>query len=432
MSSAGSGQTKPPRDTANNFIKMVRAGQLMEMLKVLRRRLINTARFIMRVALRSMGIYYDSPLVRRRLLKKLLNQYYAWDKQVPNTPLRIGVVARRGTTYPSSSTFIRLLSPLTCNPIRQKAFISIHSPESVDTKNMDICIVLRTAYTYKSQAEKLVNNLKQKNAKLILDTDDAFHVLDTSHPEHHLHSQTLDAFNYIATNADQVWVSTNKLASELRAYGPKVYIVPNSLDIRLWGEVDNTFRYQSGPLQLLYMGTGTHDADFAMILPALESLSKSYPGAFQVTVIGVTDNIPDRDWLKRLHTKRNGSIYLRFVPWLLKQGPFDLGLAPLVDNDFNRNKSDIKCLDYLAAGIIPLVSDIEPYKNPELNGYIIRVNNSRNAWGEKLAELMANPENVRQMKKEIIPKAQKYIWDERASEKTARILLKNINELLNT
>ncbi len=418
---------KPQRNTWQNFAKMVRSGQFIEILKVLRRRLINSARFVIRMGLRSLGIYYDSPWVRRRLLEKLLNKYYDWDRQYSDAPARIAIIARNGTTYPSSSTFVRLLSPLTDNSLPGKFFITLHPQNTADI-DADICIVQRTAYDHMRHAKQLVENLRQKNAKLVLDTDDAFHAIGPSHPEHGLHSEKLQAFNYLADNADQIWVSTKRLGNFFKEHGSKVHVVFNSLDKRFWS-YNRTRSDASGPLQLLYMGTGTHDADLTLIMPAFDQLAEKYPDSFQLKVVGISDSLPERDWLDRISTKWNGSIYPRFVPWFLQQGPFDIGLSPLVDNDFNRNKSDIKCLDYLAAGMLPVVSDTEPYKSVELDKFIVRIGNKSDSWQKKLSEFINDPEALRQEKAKILPNAQKYIWEERSSKTTAQKISKLLEQL---
>ena len=180
---------------------------------------------------------------------------------------------------------------------------------------------------------------------------------------------------------------------------------------------------------MLYMGTVSHSADFEMIFPVLDKLAKKYMDSFRLTIMGVSNNTPERTWIKRVYQKRNGSIYPSFVRWFLKQGPFDIGLSPLVDTAFNESKSDIKCLDYLAAGIVPVVSDLEPYKSAELDDYIIRVKNTSQAWEKTLDYLVSNTESFRADYDKKIQEAQLYISSKRSSRNTSQQILKLVLNL---
>ncbi len=413
---------RPPRNTTHNFVRLLSGGNFGEIAKVLRRRAINGLRFLLspaRVLLRS---YLGMGWVQHRQLKRLLRRYYDWDGHSAYSEGRINLalIVREGTTYPKSSAFIRLVSPLTDPSLRQAVACRLFAHNTTDVGDADVCVVQRTAFDDLAAARRLVQNLKAGNTKLVVDTDDAFHAIDPTHPEHQSQSRRLAAFNYLVDNVDQLWLSTDRLKDEFKEAKAKKIIMPNSLDHRLWG--GDAQRPASGPLRLVYMGTGTHDADFALIRPQLQRLAKDYPGRFTLTLIGVTDAVPEEPWLNKLYARHNGSIYPRFVPWFLKQGPFDVGLSPLVDNGFNRGKSDIKCLDYLAAGITPVVSDLEPYKASDLSEFITLVSDKPQAWYKSLELLLQDLEGFRQNQGQAVAKAQKYIWRARSSATVAKTM----------
>jgi hypothetical protein len=285
----------------------------------------------------------------------------------------------------------------------------------------DFVIVQRTAFDKLYQAQKLIK--KTGAAKLIVDNDDAFHEISEEHPEYTQQVKRVEAMEYMLEKAAQIWVSTDKLID--KRYVNKTKVVINTLDRRLWE--NNPGQVKSGPLRMVYMGTATHDADLEMIMPALDKVYKENP--FQLFTIGVSQNVPERPWITQLNTPRFGSLYPNFVNWFLAQGPFDIGLSPLVNSAFNRSKSDIKCLDYMAAGILPLVSDILPYQSKDIEPFIIKVKNNEDSWFKALSEIVKNPAKFRTEKSKIIPKAQKYLWSERTSANTAKTLLKNLQEL---
>ena len=61
---------------------------------------------------------------------------------------------------------------------------------------------------------------------------------------------------------------------------------------------------------------------------------------------------------------KTGSIdeYYRFLSGL------HIGLAPLSDSAFNRSRSDVKFLEYAVSGAVPVVSNMEPYKENVIHG----------------------------------------------------------------
>lgn len=354
-------------------------------------------------------------------LHRQLEKFYSWSKfELKSQPLRVALIVRDGDWWPKSSVFVRLLSPLTDPSLQDKLGIELLAENSVTVGDVAICIVQRNAYDDLATAKKLVDHLKERHIALVVDTDDAFHDIDRSHPEYDLQKQRTEAFDYLISHASQIWVSTQRLAKHFKKKSKNpIMIVPNSLDKRLW-HLDNTQVSNDRPLQILYMGTGSHDADFELIRPTLQQLK---PGSFELTMIGAISKPINESWLKRVpQPPFMGSLYLKFVPWFLKQGPFDVGIAPLVDNDFNRSKSDIKCLDYLASGLLPVVSDIEAYATPDLGPYIIRVKNSGFAWQKALSDLSANRQALRQELPSIVASGRDYLWSDRNSSSTAKQL----------
>lgn len=181
-----------------------------------------------------------------------------------------------------------------------------------------------------------------------------------------------------------------------------------------------------GKIKMIYMGTATHDADLEMIMPALEKLYAQYPDSFTLYVVGVSSVLPDAPWIKRLQPNKT-SLYPLFVKWFVKQGPFDIGLSPLVDTPFNRCKSDIKCLDYFAVDAVPFVSDVTPYKTAELDSLIIKVPNEVDKWFDALASIVKDPVASRRRLLATQDQAKEYLWTKRTVEKAAETILKNLH-----
>lgn len=349
--------------------------------------------------------------------------YPATDK----SKYKIALVFRDADFFLSSSAFIRLISPLSDKSLKNKVSFKIFSAQNLPAAiDADFTIVQRTAFDHLPEAKEFIQKTRERKAKVIVDNDDAFHEISESHPEYHEQIERVEAMEYLLKEAVQLWLSEKSLVPS--QHKEKSIVVRNSLDKRLW--TANTGRKPpTRKIQMVYMGTATHDADLEMILPALDSLHKKHPGSFRLTVIGISSDLPRRKWMRQLFAPKYGSIYPNFVRWFVRKGPFDIGLSPLVDNKFNRAKSDIKCLDYLAAGIVPVVSDILPYWGEEIQEFIVKIKNDKNAWVDGLSRIVSAPDKFRKDKAKIIPEAQKYIWQKRSSAKTAKTLFKHLEEL---
>lgn len=346
--------------------------------------------------------------------------------------ISVGLITNGGKTNPKGSAFIRLIEPLTHPSISRRVSLEIFNENTVDVgSGITHCIVQRTAFDDIKTAKKFISSTKKRGIKIITDNDDAFDMIPKTHPEYRVYKSKVTALKYIIDNADEAWFSTKRL---LEHYDTKTkkFVMQNNLDSRIWKNflTDKTTKLGGNvPLQILYMGTNTHDSDFRMILPALDELYALNPDSFELTVVGISDDLPVRSWTKR-QAPENSS-YPEFVSWLLKQGPFDVGLAPLRDTEFNKNKSDIKCLDYLACGIKPLVSDVVPYSDVSLNNLIIRIKNTQEAWMEALAKQIAQKDQSRKHKPKFTQKARRYIMDKRSTQRTAKDMLSHLTRLSN-
>ena len=149
---------------------------------------------------------------------------------------------------------------------------------------------------------------------------------------------------------DGILASTEYLADIYYEYNENIHVVPNSIDVDDWkyerAEPDGIFR-------IVYYGSPSHVTDCPLVTRALKWASK------QKDVEVWTAGFENPSW----------SFEYQTVPWSTSLAEarsnlfkFDLGLAPLVGNKWSRGKSDIKCLEYSMAGVLPLMSEEEPYR----------------------------------------------------------------------
>lgn len=304
-------------------------------------------------------------------------------------------VVLRDAAKPTSSTYIRLYGPLSRPAFGRRVGLDIVDEKALwISPRSTVCIVQRTAFSTRASARHFLTEARRRGCVVVVDSDDAFSALDPAHPQYAKQIERATILEDVMREADEVWLSTEQLLAAHPWAAARV--VRNTLDVALWQVspgVAEPEAVDSSPLRILYMGTTTHDGDFALVAPVLDRLHEQFPGEFTVVVVGVARGLADRPWMELL--KPPDAAYPRFVPWLVGQAPFDIGLSPLVDSTFNRAKSDIKCLDYLAIGASPLVSDVLPYQVPELASLVRRVPNDDDSWYAALAGLVSGRVGLR-------------------------------------
>ena len=291
--------------------------------------------------------------------------------------LRIGVLAQAPGGTLTSSAWIRLLLPL--QHLQQQGGCTLVPLEpstqgeifQVCPADLDRLIVQRAACPSEAHAIDLVQLCRQQRLPLILDLDDALFALPVEHPEQRRYAPALPALDHLLAQADLRVFSTPTLVLQCRERIQRRGQTPgtdavltNGLDAGLWTGAERFPRAEAeGPIKLLYMGSRTHDADLALILPELDALAARDPTVFKLTLVGGISRSLQRPWLDVVEVPPEARRYPRFVRWLRRLPRHDLGLAPLVMNTFNTAKSDLKLLDYAAIGLPTLCSPGPAYQN---------------------------------------------------------------------
>ena len=95
--------------------------------------------------------------------------------------------------------------------------------------------------------------------------------------------------------------------------------------------------------------------------------------------------------------KKAANLYPNFVDWLISEQKWHIGLAPLIDNPFNRCKSYIKFLDYAAMEIPTICSISNAYSQiveHGVNGLLVEKKSAYD-WYKAICSLLDNILNFR-------------------------------------
>ena len=207
------------------------------------------------------------------------------------------------------------------------------------------------------------------------------------------------------------------------------FICPNGINPNIYMNRLNN----SGQLIIGYMGAGSHWKDLFLIGEALVELNKKYD--FMFVIYGLTAEALDcamyeykraimhhfapekeerlkeivkffDDCLSKLKFYHLSFRPPEMHPIALRGADFDIGLAPLVDSEFNRGKSCIKFYEYASVGTVTLASDVLPYST-EVN-YLAK--NTTRDWYNKLEKLIVDE----QFRKDLLAKQQKWVTENRS------------------
>ena len=291
--------------------------------------------------------------------------------------------------------WIRLIHPWTAFAESKNHELHVGKWSDLDSFKPSIVVTQRTVAG--ERAPNFISNAKSRGIKTVLDLDDYLLELPKSHPDYMEYEVNRPYLQAALEQVDFITVSTEPLAKKLD-FAQKTILVPNSLAPQIWLGSDSGYVEKcdpSGFINVLYAGTTSHRSDWAMIEDQVLNSLKANK-SLRVFLIGVTsETVPKHRRLIRLNPPRAAvASYPAYVNWLRQVQEFDIGIAPLLNTEFNSYKSDLKLLEYTALGAVSFCSPVEPYLNtkidPQMFNYV-----SESGWLEVLSELSSRPTSPR-------------------------------------
>jgi len=178
-------------------------------------------------------------------------------------------------------------------------------------------------------------------------------------------------------NADAVMVTTPHLAQTYAEMNDNIYLIENSIDFkgdRKFVGWDTVAVRKHRGTRIGWIGGRSHFNDLMMVAPALREILFQYPSVTLCLVNSALKSSCEalkRDYpfegLKNVHYSDNSVSINRYAKFAASFG-FDIGIAPLVDCNFNRSKSNLRWLEYSALKIPTVASDVGHYTHTIRNG----------------------------------------------------------------
>ena len=266
--------------------------------------------------------------------------------------------------------------------------------------------------------EKILRFIMTLGIPIVYDLDDLFLEVPLSHPSYYNFQKHVPYIKWILKEADIITVSTLPLKKSLSKYTSRpIYVKSNIVDFNLFGSPPRPCNNQ---FNFLVSGTSTHQEDWAIIEESLAKILERYGKKINVVFFGDTPKILfDHPSVKIIDFQRNYTHYAK----QLKELDVHAALVPLEDTKFNQSKSNIKWLEYSAAGIPGAYSDITPYNScisHEENGLLVK--NNSDSWFNAMNQLIVNSEKtatlIRNAQREV---REKYSIENSLTEYTSAV-----------
>lgn len=195
-----------------------------------------------------------------------------------------------------------------------------------------------------------------------------------------------DLFRASFKAADLVTTTTEYLAEKLRTINPNTVVVPNCVDFNAYPKIECVKK----EIRIGWQGGYSHYEDLWIIKDALKEILRKYSNVKfifcgDMRFYGLFKDIP----VDRVECHDWGTI--EAWPFRLAVMNLDIGLCPLVDNEFNKNKSSIKYMEYSMSKCATIASNMFPYSpviTDGVNGLLV----DENGWFDAMENLILNKE----------------------------------------
>lgn len=252
-------------------------------------------------------------------------------------------------------------------------------------------VVIMTRYGL-PHGRQILDYFKQHGVPVIYHIDDNLleipHSLGAEIQKVQGAKQVIEERRYLLAHCDLIYASTPYLADHLQRLYPEQKVFFGMYAPYMAARIEKSPRAQRERQVFGYMGSKGHQEDLQLVVPAIARLLEERQD-LEFEVFG-TIQMP-HELLRfgdRVRSHKVNQAYSGFLSTLAALN-WDAGLAPLVDEPFNLCKAPTKFIEYTAAGIPVVASDVAVYSKviPEGGGVLVK-----NDWYEAIVHVLDDRE----------------------------------------
>lgn len=196
--------------------------------------------------------------------------------------------------------------------------------------------------------------------------------------------KALESSNILITTSPLIREKYRDFTGDKRAVCADSVVNPS--EVKMIPEVSEVPQGQK--VKLVYAANAGHTVFFNhFILPIMPKLAERYAGKISMTFMGVRPELSQ--FAAQIDIEYFNSMPLEEYRQKIQDGNYDIGLSPLISDEFTKCKYFNKFIEYTMAGIVGMYSNTEPYtyvvKDGE-NGFL--VNDGPEDWYAALCKVI--------------------------------------------
>ena len=328
----------------------------------------------------------------------VLIDYIVTNREFKTDTIKVGVFLEDNFDNMNACPYIRIHAPFSKLSESNDYHFFIYGQEIMpllDTDNMinahifDVIVIQRV----NPYSNNILKKAKKHNIKVVYESDDDFLDISPENPSYNYILGNFDNILKLVNNSDKLVVSTDELKNRFNKLGLenveiiRNYYVEDALPLKPF-----TFRGNE-TVKIGYFGTLTHDNDLELIHNVILRLKdmfskKGVSVIFEIAGASIDDSI---DWFNVRKIPYYPMSLHTFYDWLGKNSDWDIGIIPLVDNNFNRCKSELKYIEFSALGVPVVASNINVYNEAIVDGVNGYLASNEDEWVDKLSILIEDP-----------------------------------------
>jgi glycosyltransferase involved in cell wall biosynthesis len=219
----------------------------------------------------------------------------------------------------------------------------------------------------------------------------------------------VDNFKRALQVADIVTVTQPILADVYREYNQNVKILPNCVDLNLWKKLPLKPRDE---IRMGWFGGHSHYEDWCLLQDVLPGIMRRHKN-LKLVILGQMFQSTLKS-CPQDRVEHHGWVNTFAYPYKAAILDLDFAIIPLVDNEFNRCKSNIKWVEMGALEVPAVTSYVSPYKESYSgnNGIFVEGNDAE-GWETGIEFMIENPDKRIEMGKEARKTVEQNfnVWD---------------------
>lgn len=256
----------------------------------------------------------------------------------------------------------------------------------------DIIVYQRLDTQYHVARIKATQDL---NKPVLAETDDFVQLVPPYNPGarfYHPNSEASNQWaNVVLKISDGVLVTTEGLRRLYYQLNKNILICPNFIDTGWWTNpawTEKPARKHPDTVIIGWQGANAHSANLEIIQPIIPRILEKYPHAEFHYVAYPLAWISDLKRKFKDRVKLHKWVFFTNHPRKISSYGFDIGLAPLVDNFFNRGKSGLRVLEYGINKTAVVASPLPAYKEIIGKGIYGIIAKEKQDWYSAISKLV--------------------------------------------